>query len=239
MIHCVIIDDEPLAIEIIETYLTQIRETRVIGKFTDPVDGFRFIQQNKVDLIFLDLNMPMLGGLDLLKNLKSQPAVIITTAYRDFAVESFELDVTDYLVKPFSFARFLKAVSKVKPESFMTEAGPANEADNRPPSTDTLWIKVDKKLVPVSAREIIYIQSLKDYIRIVTADQKLVTYHTLASILEKLPDNAFHRIHKSYIVQIDKVNCIEGNMVRLKNETLPIGRIYRKELLKATQLQEA
>ncbi len=228
MIRCVIIDDEPLAIEIIEAYLLQIKGATLMAKFTDPIEAFTFLQDHEVDVVFLDLNMPMLNGLDLLKSLKRKPAVIMTTAYRDFAVESFELDVVDYLVKPIAFPRFLKAINKamaIKPVYDALVVEPKIEVPN------TLWLKVDRKLVPVLPHEIFYIQSLKDYVRVVTATQKLVTYHTLQALLEKLPNASFVRIHKSYIVQVAKVGSIEGNMVHINNETLPIGRNFRKGLL--------
>jgi two-component system, LytTR family, response regulator len=231
MMRCIIVDDEPLAIEILETYLDRIKDSELVAKFTDSLEAFTFIQQHSVDIVFLDLNMPVLNGLDLLKNLKTKPHIIITTAYRDFAVESFELDVLDYLVKPIAFPRFLKAVNKVipsaqpKPEQTVVKTEKNDTAN-------TLWIKVDKKIVPVQPFEILYIQSLKDYVRIVTEDQKLITYSTLQSLLNKLSEGEFLRIHKSYIVQVNKVKSIEGNMIHIKNETLPIGRNYRKDLLK-------
>jgi two-component system, LytTR family, response regulator len=229
MITCVIVDDEPLAIEILETYLVQIKDVFLTAKFTDSVEAFSFLQQSKIDIVFLDLNMPVLGGMELLKNLKHKPAIIITTAYREFAVEGFELDVLDYLVKPISFPRFLKAISKAVGQTVQTQP-----KELLPPQTEnnnTLWLKVDKKLIPVAPKDILYIQSLKDYVRIVTTSQQLITYHTLQSILDKLPATEFVRIHKSYIVQVAMVESIEGNMVHIKKTELPIGRNYRKNLL--------
>lgn len=230
MTKCVIVDDEPLAIEIIEMYLSQIKGAELVAKFNDSVEGFTFLQQNSVDVVFLDLNMPLLNGMELLKSLKQRPAIIVTTAYRDFAVESFEMDVLDYLVKPIAFPRFLKAINKAtgqKQVSIPESIQPEPKTEN----STTLWLKVDKKLIPVISQDILYIQSLKDYVRVVTATQKLVTYYTLQAILEKLPAMEFVRIHKSYIVQVTKVQSIEGNMVHIKNETLPIGRNFRKGLL--------
>jgi two-component system, LytTR family, response regulator len=232
MMRCVIVDDEPLAIEILETYLGQMKETTVVARFTDAIEAFTYLQQNRVDLVFLDLDMPMLNGMELLKNLKTKPAVIITTAYREYAVEGFELDVTDYLVKPIAFPRFLKAVNKV------SQTNPVNhEPAVQPDKTEgqhTLWLKVDKKQVPVMVKDILYIQSLKDYVRVVMPSQKLVTYHTLQAILDRLSLYDFVQIHKSYIVQVSKINCIEGNMVHVNGETLPVGRSYRNNLLGLT-----
>lgn len=228
MMQCVIVDDEPLAIEILETYLGQIKDAVLVATFTDPVEAFTFLQRNKVDVVFLDLNMPVLNGMELLKSLTTQPAFIITTAYREYAVEGFELDVADYLVKPIAFPRFLKAINKVTPNTISTEMAPASL---RVENGSTLWLKVDKKLLPVPIDSILYIQSLKDYIRVVTPDQKLITYHTLQAILEKLAAADFVRIHKSYAVQVSKVKAIEGNMVHIASEILPIGRSYRSNLL--------
>lgn len=233
MIRCAIVDDEPLAIEILETYLSQIKDTELVARFTDSLEAFTFLQQHNVDIVFLDINMPLLNGLDLLRNLKVKPQIIITTAYRDFAVESFELDVLDYLVKPIAFPRFLKAVNKAIPSQPNPPESPVSKTEKG--DTNTLWIKVDKKIVPVQPQEIFYIQSLKDYVRIVTEDQKLITYSTLQSVLSKLPVDDFLQIHKSYIVQVSRVKSIEGNMVHIKNETLPIGRNYRKDLLRVIE----
>lgn len=167
--------------------------------------------------------------MELVKNLTTKPDFIITTAYREYAVEGFELDVVDYLVKPIAFPRFLKAINKVIP----TSNAPAATVSTPMPidNGQTLWLKVDKKLVPVSVDSILYIESLKDYIRVVTHSQKLVSYHSLQAILDKLTAAQFVRIHKSYVVQVTKINSIEGNMVHIANEVLPIGRSFRSDLL--------
>ena len=236
MIRCVAVDDEPLALDIIEAYVSQIKGATLVAKFTDPVETFTYVQQHPVDVLFLDLNMPMLNGMELLRNLKQRPAVIITTAYRDFAVESFELDVLDYLVKPISFPRFLKAVNKILtpalvPDSIVNVNEKKKEAEN------PLWLKVNKKMVSVAPSDIHYLQSLKDYVRVVTTDQKMVIYHTLQSMLDKLPTSDFIRIHKSYIVQVSKIKSIEGNSMKVREETLPIGRNYRRHLMKALEVK--
>mgnify|MGYP001810398871 CR=1 FL=1 len=228
MARCVIVDDEPLAIDILETYLSQLKEATLVATFTDSVEAFSFLQRNQVDVVFLDLHMPLLNGMELVRNLTTKPAFIITTAYREYAVEGFELDVVDYLVKPIAFPRFLKAINKV-----MTGNAPAAPVSTPMPvdNGQTLWLKVDKKLVPVTVDSILYIESLKDYIRVVTPSQKLVSYHSLQAILDKLTAAQFVRIHKSYAVQVTKVNSIEGNMVHIANEVLPIGRSFRSDLL--------
>lgn len=226
MIQCVIVDDEPLALDIIETYLQQIKDVRLVAKFTDSVEAFSYLQHNTVDLVFLDLNMPVLNGMELLKNLSPRPAIIVTTAYRDFAVESFELDVLDYLVKPFSFPRLLKAVNKLA----VPQSVPSVESGAKKSEPENLWLKVDKKMMSIAPRDIYYLQSLKDYVRVVTADQKMIIYHTLQALLDKLPPDEFIRIHKSYAVQVAKIKSIEGNKMHIRNEFLPIGRHFRNSL---------
>jgi DNA-binding LytR/AlgR family response regulator len=236
MTRCIIVDDEPLAIEIVEAYLNQIKGTVLLAKFTDPVEAFTYIQQTPIDVIFLDLDMPLLNGMELLRNLKNIPHIIITTAYREYAVESFELDVLDYLVKPFSFPRFLKAVNKVVNPSLNTGQQEQEVQLQKKDPIGELWIKVDKSILRIMPRDIFYIESLKDYIRIVMAEQKLITYQTLHSILTKLSDQDFLRVHKSYVIQVNKIKSIEGNRVHLRNEIIPIGRNYRKDLLKRVNL---
>lgn len=233
MTSCVIIDDEPLAIEILVTYIGQVKEIELLKTFTNPIEALSFVQLHKVDLIFLDIEMPMFNGLDFIKTLKYRPAVIITTAYRDYAVESFELEAVDYLVKPISFHRFIKAASKVTALSSGTKEMHTGETDSKlnNASDDDLWLKVDKKFIRISPAEIIYIESLKDYIRIKTKCSELITYQTLVGIMEKLPANKFIRIHKSFIISLQKVDVIEGNMVRIANKTLPIGRSFRQALI--------
>ncbi len=228
MVRCVIVDDEPLAIEVIESYLSRVKDFDVLARFSDPVEAFTYLQQHTPDLLFLDLHMPFLGGFEMLKSMQQKPAVIVTTAYREFAVEGFELDVLDYLVKPIAFPRFLRAISKLQSASAPSvENGPAEST----PADKVLWLKVDKKLVPVDIGDILYVQSLKDYVRVVTSSRKLITYCTLQSLQEKLSPAGFVRLHKSYLVQLLRVQCIEGNMVHIGHERLPIGRSYRQALL--------
>lgn len=240
MTSCIIIDDEPLAIEILVTYIGQVKEIELIKTFTNPIEALSFVQLHKVDLIFLDIEMPMFSGLDFIKTLNYRPAVIITTAYRDYAVESFELEAADYLVKPIPFHRFIKATNKVISLQGNTKEINIEEADNKftAPTDEDLWLKVDKKFIRISPADIIYIESLKDYIRIKTRFTELITYQTLVGIMEKLPANRFIRIHKSYIICLQKVDVIEGNMVRIADTTLPIGRSFRQGLIDKINLPD-
>lgn len=236
MIKCVIIDDEPLAIEIIQTYLEKLADFELLACFTDSVDALAYVHKNKVDLLFLDIEMPLINGLEFVKTLTYSPDIIITTAYRDYAVESFELNVVDYLVKPISFQRFISATSKVI--KTISETVPLTEKIDISTLTKTdedLWVKVDKKLIRIALNDILYIESLKDYVRIKTKDRELITYYSLNKILEKLPNTNFLRIHKSFIAAVKKIETIEGNRITIAGQILPLGRSFREELIKKTQ----
>jgi DNA-binding LytR/AlgR family response regulator len=213
---CLIVDDEPLAIDVIENYLQRLNITH-IHRCENGIDAFQLLQQQAFDLIFLDIEMPLLTGLDLLKSMKDPPNVIITTAYRDYAVEGFEFEVLDYLLKPISFPRFIKAMERAfkntRPEDF-------------------LFLKVDRKLVKVDIDDILYIESLKDYIRVKTKHDAWVSYQTLTSITGKLPKDRFIRIHRSFTIAIDKVSSIDGSFVEIDGQQIPISREQRQEVMK-------
>jgi DNA-binding LytR/AlgR family response regulator len=194
------------------------------------MDAFTFISENQIDLLFLDINMPTLNGLDFLKSLKEPPLVIITSAYRDYAVEGFELNVLDYLVKPISFQRFLKAMDKVN--TVLREKNMAYQPvmSSSEPSKSFIFLKVDKKMVKVYLDEILYIESLKDYVRIRTVYEDLITHQNLNGMARILPSDSFIRVHKSYTISVDKVKSIDGNCIEIASKLLPIGRNYRKQV---------
>jgi DNA-binding LytR/AlgR family response regulator len=225
---CLIVDDEPLAIDIIENYLQRYEyvETR---RCENALDAFRLLKDEKFDLIFLDIEMPLLPGLDFLGTLKDPPPVIITTAYRDYAVEGFEFEALDYLVKPISFPRFVKAFERamksVSNDENALESNPRDE-------TEYLFLKVDRKFVKIMISDILYIESLKDYVRVTTKSASLISYQSLTSITEKLPGDKFIRIHRSFTIGMDKVNSIEGNCVVIEGKLIPISREHRQEVLK-------
>ncbi len=228
-IRCLIVDDEPLAINVIKKFLEQFPQAELVSTCENAMEAFTYVSNNPVDLLFLDINMPTINGLDFLKSLKSPPMVIITSAYRDYAVEGFELNVSDYLVKPISFQRFLKAMDKVSTtirERNKPEVAVHSNQDN---SKSFVFLKVDKKMVKVYLDEILYIESLKDYVRIRTVYEDLVTHQNLNSMAKILPDDNFLRIHKSYTIAVDKVKSIEGNCVEIATKLIPIGRNYRKQ----------
>lgn len=229
-IRCQIVDDEPLAINVIKKFLEQFKSAELVSSCENAMEAFTFISENPVDLLFLDINMPTLNGLDFLKSLKDPPLVIITSAYRDYAADGFELNVLDYLVKPISFQRFLKAMDKVN--SALRE----NNSQTQPIVTipentkSFIFLKVDKKMVKVYLDEILYIESLKDYVKVRTVYEDMITHQNLNGMAKILPSDNFIRIHKSYTISVDKVKSIEGNCVEIASNLLPIGRVYRKEV---------
>lgn len=233
-----IIDDEPLAIDVIENYLRRI-EAADITRCGNAVEAFRLLQKAPIDCIFLDIEMPLLSGLDLLKSLKEPPVIIITTAYRDYAVEGFELEVIDYLVKPISFPRFMKALEKIARtapgaagHSAASAAGPATTATGGAGGKDHLFLKIDKKFIKIGIADILYIESLKDYVRVHTRDGAYVTYQSLTEITEKLPTGQFARVHRSYTIALDKINGIDGNCVDIGGKLIPVSREHRQDVFR-------
>jgi DNA-binding LytR/AlgR family response regulator len=226
--RCLIVDDEPLAIDVIENYLQRLENVE-IRRCENAIDAFRLFKNEQFDLIFLDIEMPLLTGLDFLKALKNPPAIIITTAYRDYAVEGFELEVLDYLVKPISFPRFMKAFDRA------LKQGPHAQKPQDTGTTDGneyLFLKVDRKLIKVLIKDILYIESLKDYVRVKTKSNAWISYQSLTSITDKLPPDKFMRIHRSYTIAIDKVNSIQDNCVEIDGKLIPISRELRQDVLK-------
>lgn len=220
-ISCVIIDDEPLAIKVIETHLKEFSNVEVLGTFDNPVDALPTIENQKTDVVFLDINMSKMNGLEFLKNVPIKPYVIITTAYREFAADSYDLNVLDYLVKPIPFPRFLKSINKLNQQLFLSRN--IQQVSNE---ESYIFLKVDKKLVKVNYNDIKYIQSLKDYIKVVTEVGNYIVHKSLTSISEELPSSKFLRIHRSYTIAIEKVTSVEGNSIDIGKTKIPIGRKY-------------
>ena len=239
MIKVIIVDDEPLAQDVLETYIEKIPELKLAGKFSNALEANELLKQEAVDLMFLDIQMPQLTGIDFLKTLSKPPLVIFTTAYSNYAVEGFELNALDYLLKPISLERFMKAVNKAAEQlELMRKETPAPATSEDPSSGDSgdyIFVKADKKLIKVNFHEIIYIEGLKDYVIIRMENQRVITLQTMKSLEDKLPVTKFKRIHRSYIVNIDKINAIVGNMIEVlekgQAKHLPIGKNYRDELL--------
>ena len=222
IINCLIIDDEPLAINVIKNHIKEIDNINVIDTFNSAIDALNFMKSNTVDLLFLDINMPLLDGLDFIKSLDKKPMIVITTAYSEYAIKTYELEVLDYLMKPISFPRFLKAVNRAFKElnsNLTSNIGIAKRAH--------IFIKVDKKkMQKIYLDEILIIESLRDYLKITTISNKYIIHSTLSSFTEKLPSNNFIRIHRSFTIAIDKIEAVQGNSVEIDGVKYVIGRSY-------------
>ncbi|MEL7004946.1 MAG: response regulator transcription factor [Bacteroidota bacterium] len=227
-IDCIIVDDEPLAIEIIESYIERLDGINLVAKCNNALKAFEILQKQSVDLIFLDIQMPKLTGLDFLRTLNNPPKVIITTAYRDYAIEGYELDVVDYLLKPISFERFLKSIGKV----YKNEQSSSPSIDARVPTEDTyIYLKADKKMVKVLLKDILYIESLKDYVRIKTSTKEVITHQTITYFEQKLPEDCFIRVHRSFIVPLNKIETFTATQIEVPGKEVPIGRLYKNQVM--------
>ncbi len=224
-IKCIIIDDEPLAISVIENHLKNFDHVEIVETFNNPLKAYRILEQEKVDLIFLDINMPQMTGFAFIENLSYKPLIVITTAYREYAVKSFELNILDYLVKPIPFNRFLKTINKVYQQVYVSNTSADVSLQQEP----HIFLKVNKKLIKINLNDILYIESLKDYIKVITTLGDYVVHKSLTAITEELPQSNFIRIHRSYTISINKVIALEGNTVEISNRKIPIGRNYVKQ----------
>ena len=241
-IKCAIIDDEYLARKYIGDYVEKIPFLELEGGYSSPLKAINVLQEGKIDLIFLDIQMPDISGLDFLRSLEHKPYVILTTAYKEFALEGYELDVTDYLLKPFSFDRFLKAANKVH-QAMQAKTGedsiPSGEEQKTDFRDDYLVIRADRKYYKINYEDLIYVEGQKAYVTFHSENAKKITaLASLKDLEEKLPAGEFLRIHKSYIVSIKKIDALEGNQLEVNGEMLPIGKNYRGEVNKVFGLGE-
>ncbi|RIV22452.1 DNA-binding response regulator [Fibrisoma montanum] len=239
-IRCLLVDDEPPALEVIESYIDMVDGLEIVGKCHNAIQAFSKLQETQVDLMFLDIKMPKLLGTDFLRSLRQPPRVIFTTAYRDYALDGYELDVVDYLLKPISFERFLRAVSKVmKSEPIQVGTShtaaiaipPVEKSTTATTANTFLYFRADRKMVKVFTRDILYVESLKDYVKIITTNAKpLLVKQSISSLEAMLPDADFVRIHRSYIVAIDKITAYTPTHVDVAGQELPIGRLHQKDV---------
>lgn len=225
-LNCYIVDDEPLAIEVLQSHIENIGSIEIKGSFQNPLKAFQALHQEPVDLLFLDIQMPTLTGVDLLKSLANPPLVIFTTAYREYALTGFELDVVDYLLKPISFERFLQAIGKVyKYRSATAQVENSEEID------PFFYVQVANKTIRIPLEEILYLESQRDYVKIITVSQTITVQEKTNVLEEKLRRKGFLRIHRSFIVPIARVESWSACEVGIKGHTLPIGRTFSKEVL--------
>lgn len=227
-IICIAVDDEPLALSVLEKYIAAVPTLELAGCCANAVQALEMIQSHQVELIFLDIQMPLIMGTDFIRTLKKSPRIIFTTAYREYAVEGFELDAVDYLLKPISFERFLKAVNKVLqtdilvPDSVYRTKDILSESSN-----STLYVRADRKMVKVLLNDIIYIEGLNDYVKIITTTKTIVTKNLLSTLEETLPNDSFLRIHRSYIIALQKIDSYNADSIQIGKKELPIGRLYK------------
>lgn len=224
--NCLIADDEPIARAIIANYIQQMPNLTLVKECKDAFEAMEALEEGNIDLLFLDINMPKLSGLGMLRSLSNAPDVIITTAYPEFALEGFELSVVDYLLKPFSFERFVQAILKT---TKVTPPEKGQEMSNKP--ADFLFVKADQKLVRVFLNDIRFVEAYGNYVKIHLQETKIISKQTLIQFEEELPQQAFVRIHKSYIVPLARIDYLEGNQVAVSGKMLPIGKAYRNMLI--------
>ncbi|EZH75613.1 transcriptional regulator [Aquimarina atlantica] len=238
--NCITIDDEPLAHKVIKNYCTNLSFLNVVKECYSAFEAMNYLNENQVDLIFLDINMPKLKGLDFLRTLSNPPLIIVTTAYQEYAIEGYELNILDYLLKPFSFERFLKAINKAQHQKKMiesTQKGPENQsslnANVSVNQNDSIFIKGDKKIHQIQLDSILYLESLGSYVKIHTDNKTITSLDRLTNFENTLPKNQFLRIHRSYIIALKKIETIEGNRLKIKGVDIPIGNVYKHNLTNA------
>ncbi|MCB0646389.1 MAG: response regulator transcription factor [Saprospiraceae bacterium] len=231
-IKTIIIDDEPLALDILESFIEKMPNLELMQKCNNAIEGMEALKNHEVDLIFLDIQMPQITGIEFLKSLPNPPAVIFTTAFPDYALEGFELDAVDYLLKPISLDRFMKAVNKASERIQIRKHGTDTIEEI---GDDYFFVKADKKLIKVNFSDIIYIEGLKDYVIIRQENSRVIALQTMKSLEDKLNSANFRRVHRSYIVNLDKVLALDGNTLEVMEKgqvkVIPIGKNYRDELL--------
>lgn len=236
---CLIVDDEPLAHRIIKNYCDNLSFLDIVKECHSAFEAINYLNENQVDLIFLDINMPKLKGLDFLRTLSNPPLIIITSAYQEYAMEGYELNILDYLLKPFSFERFLKAINKAVSQKKLLDTSektpnikvtPVSLLNNE--NQESIFIKGDKKTHQVQFDSILYLESIGSYVKIHLENETIISLDRLTNFENKLPKNIFLRIHRSYIIAIKKVNTIEGNRVKINKKEIPVGSVYKHNLTK-------
>lgn len=232
LINAIIIDDEPMARALLETHCQKIGYITVIASCKSATAAFEVLHREQVNLLFLDIKMPGINGLNFLKSLKNPPKVIFTTAFHEHAVEAFELEAVDYLLKPITYERFLKAVQRV--------SGTATAQNTTPQvahkTQSSIFLKINRRLIQVELNDILYLESLGDYVKVFTTKEVLVCFNTLSKLINILPENQFQRVHRSYMISLKKISFMEGNFVRIANQDVPIGQTYKDALMKKLNL---
>jgi len=226
-IRCIIVDDEPVALDILENHISKIDKIEMVGRCKNATDAFNMINANQVDLIFLDINMPGISGISFAKSINKSVKIIFTTAYREYAIEGFDLHAADYLLKPISFDRLLDSINNFQKVHF-------NKSISEQQSeviSDFIFVKIDRKMHKIDFSKILWIESLSDYLKIETTDGTKVTRETISSIEMKLPSSKFIRIHRSFIIAIDKIESYSNEEMIIQNKSIPISRTYKEQVI--------
>lgn len=231
-IRCLIVDDEPMAREVISRYIKQLPMLQLVGECSNAVEAMSRLQQQPVDLLFLDIHMPQLNGTDLLRILKNPPRTIFTTAHPEYALEGYELDAIDYLLKPIQFDRFLKAVQKALQMQLITTADVQPAAPEALQQEAFIYFRADRKMVKVYLKDILYIESMKDYVKVFTTQGVIVTKQSISSLEELLPERSFIRTHRSFIVSLQRIKSFTNELIEIEKAEVPIGKLYRNTVLK-------
>lgn len=235
-IKCIIVDDEQLARQLLERYINKLSGLELVKSCKSPLEALNILQNEKVDLMFLDIQMPDLKGTELLQSLKHKPIVIFTTAYQEYALEGYQLDVIDYMLKPISFERFLQGVNKAAEQIRLLKSSSAlsKEENHQHPVKDQkkyLHLKAEHKVHKILIDEILYIEGLKEYVTFYLEAQKLIVLESLKNLEQLLPHDKFMRIHKSYIINTEKISLLYGNQVKIKDKYIPVGKSYKSEVV--------
>ncbi|NJN26237.1 MAG: response regulator transcription factor [Cyclobacteriaceae bacterium] len=228
---CLIVDDEQLARLLMQDYVSKVPHLELRGLCKNPLEAMAVLQSETIDIMFLDIQMPELTGVEFLRTLKTKPAIIFTTAYSEYALEGYQLDVTDYLVKPFPFERFAKAVNKAIEVIDLKNAAKTHDL-NKGKASETILLHADHKIYKIRLDDINYIEGLKEYVSYFTRDKRIIVLQSLKTIEETLPSDRFIRVHRSYIVPIDKIKTLDGNQVQIGDKFIPIGRSYKDEVMR-------
>jgi DNA-binding LytR/AlgR family response regulator len=231
--RCLLVDDEPLALEVLEAYVSKLEDFEIVAKCTNAIKASELLRTGRVDLMFLDIKMPQFDGISFLKSLQNPPKVVFTTAYRDFALDGYELNVVDYLLKPISFERFMKAVNRYH-ELIREGRGEIHETTTQQKDR-YIYVKSDKKMVKILFKDILFIESMEDYIVIHRRDSKIITKDRISRLEEILPPEMFVRIHRSYIVSIPRIEAITSETVEIGKKELPVGRSYKLAVLRVLE----
>ncbi len=232
---CLVVDDEPLARDLMRSHIEKLENFEIVAECGDAMKALQELRNYNVDLMFMDIQMPQITGIDFLKTLKHPPKVIITTAYREYALDGFELDVVDYLLKPITFERFLKSINKYYQITQEELQSSVSVPATAPPEDAFIYVKENKKVIKLHLNDILYVEGLSEYVQIYTENKKIITKTSMTNMQEKLPDMNFMRIHKSFIVSLAKIEAFTPHSIEVPGKELPIGRSYKNSVLEALQ----